>query len=51
MERLERELWELRTYVRTQIGPGSHMGYSVGLAFDELRRLSKGYAELAELCG
>ena len=51
MERLDRELWELRTYVRTQIGPGGHVGYSVGLAFAELRRLGKGYAELAELCG
>ena len=26
-------------------------GYSVGLVFAELRRLGKGYAELAELCG
>ena len=51
MERLERELWELRTYVRTQVGPGGHVGYSMDLAFTELRRLAKGYAELAELCG
>ena len=51
VERLEAELGELRDYVRVQIGPGGHMGYTVGLAFTELQRLSKGYAELAELCG
>ena len=51
VERLETELRELRNYVRVQIGPGGHMGYTVGLAFTELQRLSKGYAELAELCG
>ena len=51
VERLETELGELRNYVRAQIGPGGHMGYTLGLAFAELRRLSRGYVELAELCG